>query len=147
TNDIDLLDVDSGSNTIVGGHCGSCSTSLAGTGEIIVGPVRLANHGACVLFPGKPGDVIIANLVGRSNTYRACALKGTAMEAGLVFPGNPVKIKLTGIPAKNFLELVSNEAFGHHWIVGYGMRHFDAVLMLFKLLGIPLHEYAGMIHE
>ena len=85
-----------------------------------IAPVRLASKGACVMFPCKPGDVILVNLVGRTATFRAYVLEGTAVACDLVFPGNPVRIELRDFTAREFLDLVSDHGFGHHWIIGYG---------------------------
>ncbi|MFX0100873.1 MAG: hypothetical protein ACFFCS_14960 [Candidatus Hodarchaeota archaeon] len=133
TNDIDLLDVDLDENTITGSHCGSCGFQLAGDNTIELAPVRLAGNGCSVLFPGKPGHVVLANLVGRKGTYRACILEGEAVPVDLVFPGNPVRIRLSK-PVGNFLEKVGDHGFGHHWIVAYSAPDDDNYGFLIELL-------------
>ncbi len=107
-------------NSILFSHCGSGGFSLAEDKEnISLSPVRLANKGVCVLFPGKPGKVTLVNLVGRKDTYRMCIVKGEAVKTEMVFAGNPVRVKLP-IPVNKFLDIVAENGFGHHWMIGYG---------------------------
>ncbi len=116
----DLLAVYPEDNSIVFSHCGSGAFSLAEEKKKInLSPVRLANKGICVLFPAKPGKVILVNLVGRKGTYRMCILEGEAVRTEMVFAGNPVKVKFP-IPVNEFLEIVAENGFGHHWMIGYG---------------------------
>ncbi|MEX2684197.1 MAG: hypothetical protein Q6373_021685 [Candidatus Sigynarchaeota archaeon] len=136
-NHIDTLDVDLEANTITGGHCGSCSLQLARPGSAVIAPVRLANEGACVMFPEKEGPVTLVNLVGRSDTFRACVLTGTAIDTGLVFPGNPTKIKLD-VHVNKFLATVASHGLGHHWIVGQGTFYASTIESLFQSLRIKV---------
>jgi len=107
-------------NSILFSHCGSGGFSLAEDKQrIILSSVRLANKGVCVLFPGKPGPVTLINLVGRKDTYRMCIVKGEAVKTEMVFAGNPVRVRFP-IPVNEFLEVVSENGFGHHWMIGYG---------------------------
>jgi len=107
-------------NSILFSHCGSGGFSLAEDKEkITLSPVRLANKGVCVLFPGKPGVVTLVNLVGRKDTYRMCIVKGEAVKTEMVFAGNPVRVKFP-IPVNEFLNIVAENGFGHHWMIGYG---------------------------
>ncbi|MHA1792540.1 MAG: hypothetical protein ACTSVI_07835 [Promethearchaeota archaeon] len=135
TNHADLLDFNIEENTIVGGHCGSCAISLKGQVPAQVTPVRLANKGACIQFPTKPGTVVLVNLVGRKSTYRAYVVKGVALNAPLVFPGNPTTIKLS-ISIEEFLKIVNDNGFGHHWIVAYGHEFLDHLVSILEILGI-----------
>ncbi len=140
SNHVDLLDVDPATNTFVGSHCGSSSTRLAdGNGEVVLSRVRLAGDGGCILFPSKPGDVTLACLVGRSGTYRACILYGEALPAGLVFPGNPVSVKLDK-PVEDFLAIVEEHGFGHHWVVAYGRAVGRELASLLRRLGVRIIE-------
>ncbi|MHA1682230.1 MAG: hypothetical protein ACTSUE_14935 [Promethearchaeota archaeon] len=138
-NHIDLLDADPGRGTIVGGHCGSCSPYIAGGEKMLVEPVRLAGGGACVQFPAKPGKVVLANLVGRKGTYRACILKGEALPVKLVFPGNPIEILLEK-SVENFLSTVTREGLGHHWIVAYGNNYHQDLVETIRRSGIRIVE-------
>ena len=107
-------------NSILFSHCGSGGFSLAENREkISLSPVRLANKGVCVLFPAKPGPVTLVNLVGRKDTYRMCIVKGEAVKTEMVFAGNPVRVRFS-IPVNKFLEIVAENGFGHHWMIGYG---------------------------
>jgi len=116
----DLLSVYSEDNFIVFSHCGSGAFSLAEEkGKINLSPVRLANKGVCVLFPAKPGKVTLVNLVGRKDTYRMCIVEGEAMQTEMIFAGNPTRVKLS-IPVNEFLEIIAENGFGHHWMIGYG---------------------------
>lgn len=116
----DLLAVYPEDNSIVFSHCGSGAFSLTEEKKKInLSPVRLANKGICVLFPAKSGEVTLVNLVGRKDTYRMCIVEGEAVKTEMVFAGNPVKVKFP-IPVNEFLEIVAENGFGHHWMVGYG---------------------------
>ena len=116
----DLLAVYPEDNSIVFSHCGSGAFSLAEEKKKInLSPVRLANKGICVLFPAKPGKVTLVNLVGRKDTYRMCIVEGEAVRTEMIFAGNPIKVKFP-IPVNEFLEIIAENGFGHHWMIGYG---------------------------
>ena len=116
----DLLAVYPEDNSIVFSHCGSGAFSLAEEREKInLSPVRLANKGTSVLFPAKPGKVTLVNLVGRKDTYRMCIVEGEAVKTEMVFAGNPARVKFP-IPVNKFLDIVAENGFGHHWMIGYG---------------------------
>jgi L-arabinose isomerase len=116
----DLLALYEKENCILFSHCGSGGFSLAeDSRKISLSPVRLANRGLCVLFPAKAGRVTLMNLVGRKGTYRMCVLEGEALPSGMLFAGNPVKVKFP-IPLREFLQIVADNGFGHHWMIGYG---------------------------
>jgi L-arabinose isomerase len=119
-NNTDLLAVHEEDNTILFSHCGSSGFSIAEKKDAIsLRPVRLAHKGVCVLFPGKPGKVTLVNLVGRQETYRMCIVSGEAISTEMEFPGNPVRVRMP-IKIHEFLRLVAEEGFGHHWMIGYG---------------------------
>jgi len=116
----DLLAVYPEDNSIVFSHCGSGAFSLAEEKKKIdLSPVRLANKGTSVLFPAKSGKVTLVNLVGRKDTYRMCIVEGEAVKTEMVFAGNPARVKFP-IPVNEFLEIVAENGFGHHWMIGYG---------------------------
>lgn len=120
THNTDLLDVDDAAGTALFSHCGAGHPSLAADpGQVTLAPVRLAEEGLCVLFPGKPGPVTLVNLVGRAGTYRMGVLEGEAVATDLEFPGNPVRVRLPG-GGRAFLDFVARHALGHHWMIGYG---------------------------
>jgi len=116
----DILAVYEEDNSILFSHCGSGGFSTAERVEdIVIGPVRLAHKGACVLFPPKPGKVTLVNLVGRKDTYRMCVITGEAVSTNMIFPGNPVRVKIP-IEIDELLRIVARFGFGHHWMIGYG---------------------------
>ncbi len=116
----DFLHVYPEDNSLLFSHCGSGHVSLAADpSQVEFAPVRLAESGMCVLFPGKTGPVTLANLVGRKGTYRLGILFGEAIETGMDFPGNPTRVRLP-FPSQHFLDLVADHGLGHHWIIGYG---------------------------
>lgn len=116
----EILEVNEKENSIVTSHCGCCPLSLAASrSQVAIAPVRLFEKGACVRFPVKSGPVTFVNLVGRRGTYRVCAVQGEAVETGMIFEGNPVKIRVQ-IPVRDFLEIINKNGFGHHWMMGYG---------------------------
>jgi L-fucose isomerase-like protein len=107
-------------NSMLFSHCGSGGFSLAAPGsQIELSPVRLMDRGVCVLFPARPGPVTLVNLVGRRDTYRLTLLRGEAVETGMLFPGNPLRVRFeTGI--HDLLAFIAEEGIGHHWMAGYG---------------------------
>ena len=131
----DLLAVYEEDNTSVYSHCGSGGFSLAEKKEdITLEQVRLAEEGVCVLFPARPGKVTMVNLVGRRDTYRMCVIKAEAIHTDMIFPGNPVRVRLP-VPINDFLEIISKEGFGHHWMIGYGDVSKE-LIQLGELIGI-----------
>jgi L-arabinose isomerase len=120
THNTDLLFPDTELNTILFSHCGAGSLTLASSPESIqLGPVRLAESGVCALFPARPGMVTLVNLVGRKGTIRMSVITGVAIECGMEFPGNPLKVRFE----RSVLDLcreIAEEGIGHHWIGGYG---------------------------
>ena len=135
--DIDPLYVYEENNSILGTHCGCGSFELADpTQKIELANVRLANRGLCVLFLSKPGNVTMANLVGKKGTYKLTIIEGEAIESSMEFPGNPIQIKLP-VSINDYLDIVEEHGIGHHWIVAYG--HFGNILSrLATLLQIDL---------
>lgn len=120
THNTDLLYPDPELNTILFSHCGSGGFSIATSDkDIHFGPVRLADTGVCSLFPAKPGKVTLINLVGRKGTFRMTVIVGEAVECGMEFPGNPLKVKFDK-DVDEINRLIAYEGVGHHWIGGYG---------------------------
>ncbi|MDO8685719.1 MAG: hypothetical protein Q7J78_03505 [Clostridiales bacterium] len=125
----DLLYPDPGLNTILFSHCGSGGFSIAGKKEDIhLGPVRLADSGICALFPAKSGKVTLINLVGRKGTMRMSVIVGEALECGMEFPGNPLKVRFDR-DVNEINKQIALEGIGHHWMGGYGdvsreLEHF-----------------------
>jgi len=115
----DLLDPDS-ENSVVFSHCGSGAFSIAKDKSCIeLCQVRLKENGVCVIFLPKLGEITLVNIVGRKDTYRISVIEGYSQETEMVFPGNPVSARLD-ITSGKFLELIANNAIGHHWMIGYG---------------------------
>jgi L-fucose isomerase-like protein len=114
----EMLELDESENTIVSSHCGSAPLSLADQGGFLLCAVRLANSGVCVRFTSKPGPVTFVNLVGRKSNYRLCALEGEAVPSGMVFEGNPLRIR-PNTPLRRIWDAVATHGFGHHWMSGY----------------------------
>jgi L-fucose isomerase-like protein len=116
----DLLDPLLDENSIVFSHCGSGGFSLAGQPEeITLGPVRLMNCGLCCLFTAKPGPVTLLNLVPALGGYRMAVLHGQALETGMVFPGNPLRVRFE-ISVRDIIQWIGREGLGHHWMAAYG---------------------------
>jgi len=131
----DLLAINERDDSAVFSHCGSGGFSLAERrADIELAPVRLAHSGVCVLFPSRPGTVTLLNLVGRRDTYRMFVIRGQALPTKMVFPGNPIRIKMP-ISTGEFLQEVARHGFGHHWMIGYGDVSVE-LLQLGRLLGI-----------
>ena len=116
----DLLDVDETDNSCVLSHCGNSAISLAGSkDDVTLDSVRLTGQGAVSLYPARPGKVTMANLCGKKDSYRLTYIAAEAIEAEMVFPGIPVKAKLS-CSIKAFLEQTANFGTGHHWMIAYG---------------------------
>jgi L-fucose isomerase-like protein len=135
----DLLADDPKENTVIFSHCGSGAFCLASSqDEVVLGSCRLMDTGVTVQYPGRPGRVTGINLVGPSGDYRLGLFGGDAVPTELVFPGNPVKVRLD-VPVPDFLEEVAEAGLGHHWMIGEG----DATLALLefgRLTGIPVFQ-------
>ena len=140
THNTDLLDVDDAAGTALFSHCGAGHPSLAADPQgVTLAPARLADEGLCLLFPARPGPVTLVNLVGRAGTYRLGVMEGEAVATDLVFPGNPVRVRLPG-SGRAFLDFVARHALGHHWMIGYG--HVARPLAwLADWSGVPLHRF------
>jgi len=116
----EILEVNQEENSIVTSHCGCAPPSLAAErSQVEVCPVRLWERGACLRFRAKGGPATFANLVGRRGTYRLCVVEGEALVTEMVFEGNPVKLR-PRIPVREFIEVIGEKGFGHHWMMGYG---------------------------
>jgi L-arabinose isomerase len=116
----DLLDVDASDRTTVLSHCGNSAISLAGSkDDVTLDSVRLMGQGVVSLYPARPGEVTMANLCGKMDSYRLTYTVGRAVEAEMVFPGIPVKVEL-GCSIKSFLERTADFGTGHHWMIVYG---------------------------
>ncbi len=106
--------------SIVFTHCGSSSLRLADRkADTALNSVRLMGQGACVLFPAKPGTVTLLNITPSENAYKCAMLTGQALPTGMVFPGNPARIKFK-YPAKDVISWIFDEGLGHHWMIAYG---------------------------
>jgi len=106
--------------SVVFTHCGSGSFSLAEHPEdITLGPVRLMNRGVCALFPARPGPVTLLSLLPWGKGYQVAVLEGDAVSTGMVFPGNPLRVRFP-LPASRIIEWIFREGIGHHWMAGYG---------------------------
>ena len=93
-----------------------------------------------MLFPFKPGKVTLVNLVGRKDTYRMCVISGEAIRTEMVFIGNPTRVRIP-IMVNEFLEMVADEGFGHHWMIGYGDVRAELIYLAslngVKVVSIP----------
>ncbi len=117
---------------IVFSHCGSGGFSLAADRtQIRLAPVRLMNQGCCCLFPARPGRVTLLNLVPTLPGYRMGVLYGEAVEAEMVFPGNPLRVRFD-VALQALLGWIAQQGLGHHWMAAYGdwraeLRHLCAL--------------------
>jgi L-fucose isomerase-like protein len=137
----DLLADDPDLNTIVFAHCGSGALCLAECrAAIALNSCRLMDVGVTPHFPGRPGRVTLLNLVGRAGTYRLGVLTGIAVPTEVVFPGNPVKVRLDVLVAA-VLDDIADAGLGHHWMIAEG-DHAAALSEFGRLLGVPVH-YPG----
>jgi L-arabinose isomerase len=135
----DLLADDPEENTIVFSHCGSGAFCLAASqDDIVLDSCRLMYEGVTVQYPGRPGRVTGVNLVGPSGDYRLGLFGGDAVPTELVFPGNPVKVRLD-VPVADFLEGVAEAGLGHHWMIGEGDA-LPAFREFGRLTGIPVFQ-------
>ena len=116
-------------------HCGSGAFCLAERPEDVqIASVRLMGQGACALFPARPGPVTLLNLVPYRAGYQAAVLEGEALRTGMVFPGNPLRVRFT-TPTARLIEWIHQEGIGHHWMAGYG--HVGAAIRHWARLSGP----------
>ena len=116
----DLLDPIPEEDAIVFSHCGSGAFSLAeAPSQITLASVRLMDQGLCCLFPARPGPVTLINIVPTLGGYKMAVLFGEAIRTGMVFPGNPLKVRFDS-DYREVLSWVAKEGLGHHWMAGYG---------------------------
>ena len=116
----DLLDPVPDQEAIVFSHCGGGAFSLAqGPDQITLGPVRLMNQGLCCLFTARPGPVTLLNIAPTVGGYRLGVLRGQALEAEMVFPGNPLLVQFEE-GYRHVLQWIVGEGLGHHWMAAYG---------------------------
>lgn len=106
--------------SVVFTHCGSGSLCLAeNPQDITLTDVRLMGQGVCALFPARPGPVTLLSLVPSGGGYQMALLEGEALSTGMVFPGNPVRVRFPR-DSGELIEWVHREGVGHHWAIGYG---------------------------
>jgi len=106
--------------SIVLTHCGSGSFTLAESADdITLDSVRLMGQGVCALFPARPGAVTLVNLVPAGDGYQLALLEGEALSTEMVFPGNPLRVRLDQ-PTGEVIDWIHAEGVGHHWMAGYG---------------------------
>jgi len=106
--------------TVVLTHCGSGSFTLAeNAADITLDSVRLMGQGVCALFPARPGAVTLVNLVPAGDRYQLALLEGEALPTEMVFPGNPLRVRLDR-PTGEVIDWIHAEGVGHHWMAGYG---------------------------
>ena len=117
-NNTDLLYPDPNGNTILFSHCGSSGFSIS-AGEIELAPVRLAETGVCARFLPKTGPVTLVNLCGHGDGMRLTVMSGEAVECGMEFQGNPLKVTFKR-PVLELCEDIAQRGIGHHWMAGYG---------------------------
>ena len=135
----DMLDPLPEENAIVFSHCGSGAFSLASDRqEIVLAPVRLMHRGVSCLFPARPGEVTLVNLVAGTGGYLFGVLHGEALSTQMVFPGNPLKVRF-GSPYERIVEWVVQQGLGHHWMAAYG-DHRAELRFLARLCGCRLVE-------
>lgn len=56
----------------------------------------------------------------------------------MVFPGNPVKVRLD-VPVGKFLNDAAEAGLGHHWMIGEGDVTRE-ILEFAWLTGLPVHQ-------
>jgi len=133
THNTDLLDPIPEDNAIVFSHCGSGAFSLAeDPSRVTLAPVRLVDRGLCCLFPAKLGPVTLVNLVPTLDGYKMGVLFGEAVRTGMVFPGNPLKVRFES-HSRDVLFWIAKEGLGHHWMAAYGDFR------------VQLADFAGMV--
>jgi L-arabinose isomerase len=106
--------------TVVFTHCGSGSLSLSEScSGVTLDSVRLMGQGACALYAAKPGNVTLLGFTATADGYQCALLEGEAVPTGMVFPGNPLRVRF-GVDTDELIGWIHREGVGHHWMVGYG---------------------------
>lgn len=134
----DLLADDPENNTAIFSHCGSGAFCLAPSkDEIELNCCRLMDIGVTVQYTGRPGPVTLLNLIGRRGSYRIGIVTGEAVPTDMVFPGNPVKVRLD-VQVDKFIYDTADKGLGHHWMICEGDVS-EELRYLASLTGIPVH--------
>jgi L-fucose isomerase-like protein len=131
----DTLDPVSADNALVFSHCGTGGFSLASSNaEITLGPVRLMDRGVVALFPARPGEVTLLNIVPSLDGYHMGVLYGQALETDMLFPD-----RLPGHSGMDRPAWVGPPLDGRLW------RPAAATAGLFELCRLPV-VVPGIIH-
>jgi len=121
--------------TVIFTHCGAGSFSLAARkSDVSLSSVRLMGQGVCALFPAKPGPVTLIGFVAQPAGYQCALLEGEALDAEMVFPGNPVRVRFDR-PTSQIIDWIHEQGIGHHWMIGYGH------------LGAHIRDWANIIGD
>ena len=124
-------------SSVVFTHCGSGSWTLAEKPDTIrLTSVRLMGQGVCSLFTAKPGPVTLVNITAQPEAYLCGILEGIAEPTGMVFPGNPIRVRFTQ-PVAKLIPWIHETGLGHHWMIGYG-HHAAALRVWAELTGSSL---------
>jgi hypothetical protein len=63
--------------------------------------------------------VTLISLLPRGDGYQVAVLEGEAISSPMVFPGNPLRMRLAR-PVAEIIDWIFREGIGHHWMAGYG---------------------------
>jgi hypothetical protein len=77
------------------------------------------DQGVVALFPARPGEVTLLNIVPSLDGYRMGVLYGKALETDMLFPGNPLKVQFK-TDYQAILGWIAQHGLGHHWMAAYG---------------------------
>ncbi|WP_338823694.1 hypothetical protein [Neomoorella humiferrea] len=134
----DLVIGDDEKNTLTFWHCGAAPRLLAANNTVPVAGVHPNRKMALsVNFPLKEGEVTITRLSpGPDGQLRLLIVKGTGLQAPLLFQGNTLPVKLQQ-PVEQVINKLLNKGLEHHYAVIYG-DYSRELEELGKLLGLEI---------
>lgn len=117
----DLIGADEKDNKLIFWHCGNGPRTLIAEGAKAVAGVHPNRKIPLSLyFPLKGGEVTISRLgVNKNNLLRLLSIKGTGLEAPMLFNGNSLPVQLEHSVAEAINNLIY-QGFEHHYVVMYG---------------------------
>lgn len=134
----DLVIGDDEKNTLTFWHCGAAPRLLAANNTVPVAGVQPNRKMALsVNFPLKEGEVTITRLSpGPDGQLRLLIVKGTGLQAPLLFQGNTLLVKLQQ-PVEQVIHKLLNKGLEHHYVVIYG-DYSQELEELGRLLGLEI---------
>ncbi|QGP91049.1 hypothetical protein MGLY_03730 [Neomoorella glycerini] len=136
----DLVIGDEEEDTLTFWHCGAAPRTLAASNVVPVAGVHPNRKMALsVNFPLKEGEVTITRLSpGPDGRLRLLVVEGEGLEAGLLFQGNTLLVKMQQ-PVRQLIAKFLQKGLEHHYVIIYGNYSLE-LKELGKLVGLEILE-------